>query len=258
VSFAVTAVNDAPTVDLNGATGGTSTTLTYSENGAPTAIAPTATVADVDSADFNGGSLTVAFTANGTTADQLTIQNQGAGAGQIGVSGSNVTFAGVTIGHSAAAPTTPGDQSKRCGNARGCRPEASVPNSSDNLSTLARTVHSRWLTATHRQWRGTLDCDRNDQRHGQQRRAGYIQPVIADRRSALSPQTDNTTLSLAVRSPRRSATCQSAAGHHADSNRRHQPCRHAAVTGSARQMWSAFPRHEHGKLLPAPPIRDHG
>ncbi|WJI38710.1 hypothetical protein [Mesorhizobium opportunistum] len=34
---------------------------------------------DIDSADFNGGKLTVAFTTNGTATDQLTIQNQGTG-----------------------------------------------------------------------------------------------------------------------------------------------------------------------------------
>ena len=41
---------------------------------------------------------TVAFTANGASTDQLTIQNQGTGAGQIGVSVNNVTYGGVTIG----------------------------------------------------------------------------------------------------------------------------------------------------------------
>ena len=58
-----------------------------------------ATVSDIDSADFGGGSLTVSFTGGtGTSADQLTIQNQGTGAGQIGVSGSNITFGGTIIG----------------------------------------------------------------------------------------------------------------------------------------------------------------
>ncbi|TGT83181.1 VCBS domain-containing protein [Mesorhizobium sp. M8A.F.Ca.ET.161.01.1.1] len=98
VHIDILGTNDAPTVDLNGALAGTSTSLSYTAGSAATAIAPTGTVADVDSADFNGGSLTVSFTANGTSADQLTIQNQGTGAGQIGVSGSNVTYGGTTIG----------------------------------------------------------------------------------------------------------------------------------------------------------------
>jgi hypothetical protein len=91
-------VNDAPIVDLNGVAAGTSATLSYIENGAPKAIAPGATIADVDSPDFAGGSLTVSFASNGTSADQLTIGNQGTAAGQIGVSGSNVTYGGTVIG----------------------------------------------------------------------------------------------------------------------------------------------------------------
>ena len=90
--------NDAPVVDLNGASAGTSATLAYTSGAAATAIAPSGTVTDIDSADFNGGSLTVAFTSNGTANDQLAIQNQGTAVGQIGVSGSNVTYGGVVIG----------------------------------------------------------------------------------------------------------------------------------------------------------------
>ncbi|WP_233259698.1 hypothetical protein [Ramlibacter sp. WS9] len=40
----------------------------------------------------------MSLTANGTASDQLAISNDGVGAGQIGVSGANVTFAGVTFG----------------------------------------------------------------------------------------------------------------------------------------------------------------
>ncbi|ROZ61503.1 hypothetical protein, partial [Ramlibacter sp. WS9] len=53
---------------------------------------------DPDSANFDTGTLTVSLTANGTASDQLAISNDGVGAGQIGVSGANVTFAGVTFG----------------------------------------------------------------------------------------------------------------------------------------------------------------
>ncbi|NGZ06273.1 MAG: DUF4347 domain-containing protein, partial [Magnetococcales bacterium] len=57
------------------------------------------TVTDTDSPDFNGGTLTVAISANrDATEDQLAIRNQGAGAGQIGVAGANVTYQGTVIG----------------------------------------------------------------------------------------------------------------------------------------------------------------
>ncbi|WP_026354865.1 beta strand repeat-containing protein, partial [Massilia niastensis] len=88
----VRSVNDAPVVDLVGAT------LAYSEGTAATPIAPAATIADIDSGDFAGGSLVVSFSANGTAADQLTITHTGTGAGQIGVSGSNVTYGNTVIG----------------------------------------------------------------------------------------------------------------------------------------------------------------
>ncbi|MDG4889253.1 VCBS domain-containing protein, partial [Mesorhizobium sp. WSM4887] len=98
VVVTITGTNDAPVIDLNGGSAGTSTSINYTAGSAATAIAPTATITDIDSTNFGGGSLTVGFTANGTSADQLTIQNQGAGVGQIGVSGSNVTYGGLVIG----------------------------------------------------------------------------------------------------------------------------------------------------------------
>ncbi|WP_292373465.1 VCBS domain-containing protein [Mesorhizobium sp.] len=98
VVVTITGTNDAPVIDLNSGTPGASTSINYTAGSAATAIAPSGTVTDIDSADFGGGSLTVAFTSNGTSADQLAIQNQGTGAGQIGVSGSNVTYGGTIIG----------------------------------------------------------------------------------------------------------------------------------------------------------------
>lgn len=48
--------------------------------------------------DFNGAVLTVSFTANAVAAqDILGIENQGVAAGQIGISGANVTYGGVTF-----------------------------------------------------------------------------------------------------------------------------------------------------------------
>jgi hypothetical protein len=58
-----------------------------------------ATVTDADSANFDTGHVTVAIIANRVAGeDVLSILNQGTGAGQVGVSGSNVTYGGTTIG----------------------------------------------------------------------------------------------------------------------------------------------------------------
>ncbi|MGE3677852.1 MAG: DUF4347 domain-containing protein, partial [Burkholderiales bacterium] len=91
VSVSVAAVNDAPV--FAGTAGG----VTFLENGSPVALVSGAVVSDVDAANFSGGSLTVSF-ASYQSGDALTINDQGAAAGQIGVSGANVTYGGVTIG----------------------------------------------------------------------------------------------------------------------------------------------------------------
>ncbi|WP_439542574.1 beta strand repeat-containing protein [Hyphomicrobium sp.] len=84
-NIVVSAVNDPPTITgLNN--------LNYTENAGAVIIDSSVVVADIDSADFAGGSLTVSFAANGTVADQLAISSQGIGNGQISVSGSNVSF----------------------------------------------------------------------------------------------------------------------------------------------------------------------
>ena len=58
-----------------------------------------ATVTDTDSTDFAGGKLTVSFlSGNDPAKDILAVRNQGGGAGQIGVSGSNVLYGGTVIG----------------------------------------------------------------------------------------------------------------------------------------------------------------
>ena len=91
-----TAVNDVPTITNLGGD-----TLAYTEGDGAQVIdqSTNAAVTDVDSSDFDTGTLTVAFTAGSDSAeDELAIQNVGTGAGQIGVSGSNVTYAGTTIG----------------------------------------------------------------------------------------------------------------------------------------------------------------
>ncbi len=58
-----------------------------------------ATVSDATSVNFDTGTLTVSFTTGSDAAeDVLAIRNQGLGAGQIGVSGTNVKYGGTTIG----------------------------------------------------------------------------------------------------------------------------------------------------------------
>ena len=77
-------------------TGATARGYTF---GQPAAILdPTATVTDSDSANFNTGSLQVAFAFGGTLDDSLGILNAGTGSGQIGLNGNIVTYAGTAIG----------------------------------------------------------------------------------------------------------------------------------------------------------------
>ncbi|MCC6140143.1 MAG: DUF4347 domain-containing protein [Nitrospira sp.] len=95
-TVSISAVNDMPTIaNLAG------DNLAYSEGGGAMVIEQdgNAAVADVDSTNFDTGTLTVSFAAGSDSVeDALGIRNQGTGAGQIGVSGSNVTYGGVTIG----------------------------------------------------------------------------------------------------------------------------------------------------------------
>ncbi|MRR56674.1 MAG: DUF4347 domain-containing protein [Deltaproteobacteria bacterium] len=96
VTINITPVNDPPTIaNLNGdsvsfSIGGGAITLDNSGN---------AIVADIDSADLNGGNVTVSIIAAGQVGeDVLGIQNQGNSLGQIGVSGLNVGYGGISIG----------------------------------------------------------------------------------------------------------------------------------------------------------------
>ncbi len=93
-SITVTAINDIPIIaGLDG------DVRAYTEDSAAVLLGSTTGITDVDSTDFNTGTLTVSFIAGSDSAeDVLGIRNEGTGAGQIGVSGANVTFGGVTIG----------------------------------------------------------------------------------------------------------------------------------------------------------------
>ena len=98
VAVTVNGQNTAATVDLNGANAGNSVASTYVENAAAATIAPGATVVDPDTTAFNGATLTVGFTTGATAAERLSVRNEGAGAFQVGLNGSNVTYAGVVVG----------------------------------------------------------------------------------------------------------------------------------------------------------------
>jgi hypothetical protein len=96
--LAVTAVNDAPSINLTG------TPVTFQLNGQPVTVGAGATVSDVDNVNFNGGTLSVAITGNTSVHDRLSLLNEGTGAGQIGVSGNNITYGGTVIGTATVGP----------------------------------------------------------------------------------------------------------------------------------------------------------
>ncbi|RZL08394.1 MAG: DUF4347 domain-containing protein, partial [Rubrivivax sp.] len=75
--------------------------LNYNEGSGAVVIdqGTAATLTDSDTTVFNTGTLTVSIPAGGSSSqDALGIRHQGTAAGQIGVSGSNVTYGGTTIG----------------------------------------------------------------------------------------------------------------------------------------------------------------
>jgi uncharacterized repeat protein (TIGR02059 family) len=91
-----TAVNDAPVI-----TGLNTDILGYPANSGAKTLEQGGDVVinDPDSANFDGGKLQVSITFNRDPAhDLLSIENIGTGAGQIGVDGSNVSYAGTVIG----------------------------------------------------------------------------------------------------------------------------------------------------------------
>ncbi|MCU9840586.1 hypothetical protein OEZ49_22865, partial [Ruegeria sp. WL0004] len=95
INIDITAVNDAPTItNLNG------NSINYIEGFTTTNVDVLAdsTVTDVDSANFNGGSVQVVFLSGGLPEDRLSIANAGFNAGQTGLIGSTVYANGIAIG----------------------------------------------------------------------------------------------------------------------------------------------------------------
>jgi len=85
-------INTAPVITLPGGA------LNYTENDPATIIDAGATVTDADSPDFDTGTLTIDFAAGGTLNDRLAVQDVGTGPGEIGVTGSDITYEGTVIG----------------------------------------------------------------------------------------------------------------------------------------------------------------
>jgi hypothetical protein len=133
------ATNQAPTINLTG------TAITYLENAPATLIDNRTWINDADSLNLDTGSLTVNLTANGTVDDRLAIRNQGTGTGQIGVSGSNVTYEGTAIGSfTGGNGTTPLvitlNASATPAAVQGLIQNITFANVSETPSTAARTV----------------------------------------------------------------------------------------------------------------------
>ncbi len=131
--------NTAPTITLP------ATALSYTENGPAAIIDATATASDSDSPDFDTGTLTIDFSANGTASDRLAVRNEGTGAGQIGVAGANVTYSAVTIGTwTGGTGTTPlvitFNASSTPAAAQALMRNITYANVSEDPSTTSRTV----------------------------------------------------------------------------------------------------------------------
>ncbi len=143
-SMTITAVNDAPAITLPGSA------VDYTEGDGAVVIDATATVSDVDSADFDGGTLTVDFTANGTDNDRLAIRDEGPGVGNIAIAGAAVTydsgsgpvvigtFAGGTNGSTPLVITLNADADATAVHA--LARNITYQNVANDPSTLARTV----------------------------------------------------------------------------------------------------------------------
>jgi hypothetical protein len=72
--------------------------MDYIKGSPPKLLDTNAVVFDAVSADFGGGRLTITVLTNADPQEQIAIRHQGTGAGQIGRSGTNLTYAGTTIG----------------------------------------------------------------------------------------------------------------------------------------------------------------
>ncbi len=91
-SIIVTNINDKPMI------GAYHVPVTYTANSSPIVLDTDATVSDIDSANFDTGSLTIAISANSQATDVLSIKTVGSGATRVTISGNTVLVGGVAIG----------------------------------------------------------------------------------------------------------------------------------------------------------------
>nr|MBA3938523.1 Ig-like domain-containing protein [Planctomycetota bacterium] len=87
----VQAVDVAPTLSLP------DPPATWAEHDPPVAIVPGALLGDIDSATFNGGSLTVTGS-DAVAGDVLDLRSSGVGAGQVATSNGSVLVSGIAVG----------------------------------------------------------------------------------------------------------------------------------------------------------------
>ena len=93
LTISVSNVNEGPVVGGVAISG-----LSYATQSGAVRLASSATVTDIDTRVFAGGVLNVAIAAGGLLSDRLTIIAQGTRPGEIGVSGTTITYGGVSIG----------------------------------------------------------------------------------------------------------------------------------------------------------------
>ena len=135
VTITVNSVNDAPVTTASGGT------TAYSENANSTVIDSALTISDADLGDFDGGSLSVTISANGSANDRLTIVP----GGNITMTGTNVYHSGVLVGSvSGGIGTSPLVISFNVNSTPGIAQEVGRQigyfNVSDNPATTTRTV----------------------------------------------------------------------------------------------------------------------
>ncbi len=139
-----TGTNQAPVVANSGGS------VDFVENGTPVVIDGSINVADADSADFDGGVVSVDISAGGSFGDRLSIWNQGTGIGQIGVSGSDVTYnfgAGAVVIGTFTGGAGPGNTlvvnlnaNSDAVSVQALMRNLSFWNTSDNPATASRTI----------------------------------------------------------------------------------------------------------------------
>lgn len=100
--IAITAVNDAPVLDLDFSdttATGNDAAAAWTQGDAPILLAYYTALYDDDPDNrYPGATLTISFTANGTSDDQLGIRSTGDGLGQIRVDGTDIYYEGTLVG----------------------------------------------------------------------------------------------------------------------------------------------------------------